>query len=209
MVFLFIFVIVNALIVFGKLYIEIENFNIDYKKNIHINDDYKITIKLIILKKIQLLKKEYNKNKISKIKKKTNIKNKIKKFKNSRLTKTLNKKKEIKIVKIFILKMFEMIKIDLKIKIGTKDAATTAILSGLVSTIISNFLRIKIKNIETANYKIIPIYNNQNKIIINFTGIFVIKLRHIINIIYILIKEKGDNKYERTSDREPYDYSYE
>ena len=57
-------------------------------------------------------------------------------------------------------------------------------------------------------YNIKPIYNNQNLIIGEFSGIFQIKMIHIINI-YVLKRKEGVKKNERTSHRRSYDYSYE
>ena len=56
-----------------------------------------------------------------------------------------------------------------------------------------------------------PVYQNQNLVNLSVSGIFEVKLRHIINIIYILNRKekKGVKKYERTSNRGSYDYSYE
>ena len=57
-------------------------------------------------------------------------------------------------------------------------------------------------------YNVEPIYNSQNLINIAISGIFQIKMIHIINTIYVLNK-KGGIEYERTSNRRSYDYSYE
>ena len=58
-------------------------------------------------------------------------------------------------------------------------------------------------------YIITPLYFNQNIVNIEISGIFEIKMIHIINIIYILNKKEGVKKNERTSNRRSYDYSYE
>ena len=80
-----------------------------------------------------------------------------------------------------------------------------AIISTIISVLVSNQ---KIEENELM-YKIEPIYNNQNLIKFQFSGIFKIKMIHIINIMYLLNKKGGINKYERTSNRRSYDYSYE
>ena len=61
----------------------------------------------------------------------------------------------------------------------------------------------------TTNFNVTPIYNNPNLINIEFSGIFEIKMIHIINIIYILNKKEGVEKNDGTSNRRAYDYSYE
>ena len=105
--------------------------------------------------------------------------------------------------------MFEIIKINLRVEIGTKDSALTAIIIGILSTIISILIRKKIKNINLQRYKIIPKYCNNNLINIDISGIFGIKVIHIINIISILIRERKVKLDERTSNRKSYGYSYE
>ena len=74
---------------------------------------------------------------------------------------------------------------------------------------IANIFYKKVENYKNQNFTIKPIYINQNLINILIDGIFEIKMIHIINIIYILNKKEGVKKYERTSNRRSYDYSYE
>ena len=63
---------------------------------------------------------------------------------------------------------------------------------------------------ERYIYNIKPLYYNKNLYKINLNCIIEIKMVHIINIIFILIK-KGRKKNEQstTSNRKPYAYSYE
>ena len=100
-------------------------------------------------------------------------------------------------------------KINLNLEIGTENAALTAIIIPAVSTSIAILLRNKIKDYENQTFIVNPIYLNENIVNILFSGIFEIKMIHIINIIYILNNKEGVKKYERTSNRRPYDYSYE
>ena len=112
----------------------------------------------------------------------------------------------IKKVKLEILNM------DLSIKIGTNDAGTTSILVPIIATILSICIKNKIKlkkNYEEIKYIIKPDYSGKNNINVEFSGIFQIKLIHIINIIYILNKKKGVRKIERASNTKPYEYGYE
>ena len=87
----------------------------------------------------------------------------------------------------------------------------TSIIVPIVSTVILFILHKKIKKFQNQVFTINPIYINQNLVNIYISGIFEIKMSHIINIIYILNKErkKGVNKNERTSNRRSYGYSYE
>ena len=80
-----------------------------------------------------------------------------------------------------------------------------AIFSSIISIGIS-ILQVKEEDIS---YKIEPIYIDQNFIKIVISGIFQLKLIHIINMIYVFNKKGGMKKYERTSNRRSYDYSYE
>ena len=57
---------------------------------------------------------------------------------------------------------------------------------------------------KKQSFQIKPIYNNQNILNIALSGIFQIKMIHIINIIYILNKKEGVKNYERTSNRRAY-----
>lgn len=196
MVFLlfFIFIIlIFVIIIFSKIILQVNNLKITSKNNKHINDNYKFIIKLYAFSKIPILKIVYNKNKIKKIETKININNKIKNIKIKKIIEDYNKNNKFssKIIKFFLKDVLEIININLDLELGIKDAALTAVLVGAISTIISIIFRNKIKNSENQYYKISPIYNNGNIVNINISGIFGIKVIHIINIIYILLKEKG------------------
>ena len=115
-----------------------------------------------------------------------------------------------------ILKVIKKIKLDvkelnLKIDLGTENAALTSMIIAIISSILAIFLRKKIKSTEEQYFIITPIYQNRNYLNIDFSGIFEIKMNHIINVIYLLSRKnkKGVKKYERTSNRRSYDYSYE
>ena len=169
----------------------------------HINKDYKIIIQLCILAKIPIVKINITKTKLEKLK----IKEKMQKIDINVLKddKEFDKKilKAIKEAKIIIKKM------NLKIELGTENAALTSIIIPVISTLIAFLLKNRIKEYTSQTFVIRPIYINQNLINIAFSGIFEIKMIHIINIIYILNKKEGEDKNERTSNRRAYDYSYE
>ena len=84
--------------------------------------------------------------------------------------------------------------LDLKIELGTENASLTSIVVGILSTIIAITIRNQIKNQEEQKFSVTPIYINQNLINIAFSGIFEIKMIHIINIIYILNKKENHKK---------------
>ena len=203
MVFLFVILIIILLLIFSKIRIQIENFRFSSIIDRHINEDYKIIIQLCILGKIPIVQIKITRTKLEKLK----IKEKMKKVDINALknNKEFDKKilKAIKETKILINRM------NFKIELGTEDAVLTSIIIPIISTLITFLLRNRIKEYKCQTFIIQPIYINQNLINIAFSGIFEIKMIHIINIIYILNKKEGEDKNERTSNRGAYDYSYE
>lgn len=169
----------------------------------HLNKDYKIAIRWYILSKIPIMKFNINKTKMEKIK----IKEKIRNID----FKILEEQGKIDVKKLKTLKELKMkIKsVNLNLEIGTENAALTSILVPVISTVIAIVLRKKVRKYENQIFIINPAYLNQNLLNISLSGIFEIKINHIINMIYILNKKEGVNKYERTSNRRSYDYSYE
>ncbi len=194
---LLIVLIITIIIAKAKISIEVKNLKIKANKKMYISDNYKI----IILNKISILKFNLNNEKLvlernkrinkKGLKEESFLKNKIKKE---------------------ILKHFSDIqvnKLNLKIKIGTENAFFTSMIIPIISSIISIILMKKITNAEKQKYIVEPIYLNQNILEILISGIFEMKMIHIINIIYVLNKERKVNKHERTSNRRSYDYGYE
>ena len=198
---LLIVLIITIIIAKAKISIEVKNLKIKANKKMYISDNYKIIFKIIILNKIPILKFNLNNEKLvlernkrinkKGLKEESFLKNKIKKE---------------------ILKHFSDIqvnKLNLKIKIGTENAFFTSMIIPIISSIISIILMKKITNAEKQKYIVEPIYLNQNILEILISGIFEMRMIHIINIIYVLNKERKVNKHERTSNRRSYDYGYE
>ena len=203
MVFLFILISIILSFIFSKIRIEVINFKFDSTSQKHVNKDYKIIIKFCIFNKIPVIKSTITQDKFKKIK----VNQKAKDI----AIKALRNKKKIDVKSFSAIKKINIsIKdIRLKINIGTENAGFTAIIVGIISTIIPIVLRNKVEDYKNQTFAINPIYINQNLINIALSGIFEIKVIHIINIIYILSKKEGVNKYERTSNRRSYAYSYE
>lgn len=203
MVFLFILIVFLLLIIFSKIRIEVINFKFSSQWKRHINKDYKVIIKLCILSKISILKINITKTKLEKLK----IKEKIKDI-DLKIIENRNKfdKDLIRAIKEINL---DIDKINLNIELGTENASLTSIVVPAISTILAILLRQKIEKFENQIFIVKPIYINQNLINIVLSGIFEIKMIHIINIIYILNKKEGVKRYERTSNRRSYGYSYE
>ena len=193
------------IIVFSKIKIDVKKFEYCSANKKHINPNYYIQLSWIILNKIPIIKIKLNKHTVKKLK----LKDKFVDID----VKMWEERKKIDKETISIIKKidFAIRKLKLKIDIGTENSAITSLLIPIVSTVISFLLRNKMKTKEEQTYIVQPIYNNQNYLNITISGIFEIKMNHIINVIYLLSRKnkKGVKKYERTSNRRSYDYSYE
>ncbi len=203
MVFLFILISIFILIILSRIRIEIINFKFSSQTKRHINKEYKIVIKLCIFKKVPIINVNITKTKLEKL----NLKNKIKDI-NLKLIQNKNKLDK-KVLQTMRKLNMNIDYINLKIELGTENAMLTAIIVPAISTFLAISLRKKINNFENLIFYIDPIYINQNLINIELSGIFEIRMIHIISIIYRLSNKKGVGKYERTSNRRSYDYSYE
>ena len=190
---------------FSKIQIEIDNFKFCSNSKRHLNKDYEIIVKLYVLGLFPILKIPITKTKLEKIKLKEKIKNID--FKAIEENPRLNKK-IIEAIKSF---KFSILHCNLYIEIGTENAGLTSIIVPAISTIISIILRKKVKKVKKQKFIVQPIFQNRNLVNLSFTGIFEIKISHIINIIYRFYKKEkeGVKEYERTSNRGAYDYSYE
>ena len=203
MVFLFILGIIILLLVFSKIRIEIQNFKFTTQNKQHINTTYRVTCKWKILRKIPIAKITITNQKI----RKWNMKEKMKKI-NTEVLQNANKIDK-KIIEAIKHANIQYKKINLKIEIGTQNACLTSFLIPAISTVIAIWLRQKMQDNKNQTFIVQPIYQNKNLVNIQFSGIFEIKMIHIINIIYILNKKGSVKENERTSHRRTYDYSYE
>lgn len=95
--------------------------------------------------------------------------------------------------------------LDIDISIGTNSGGLTVYIVAIISSIIPIIFRKR-----HLKYVVKPIYNKGNKIKLNIECIVDIKFVHIINTIFIIIKERG-REYggRKTSNRRAYDYSHE
>ncbi len=208
MVFLFVciaIILFVIILIFSKIRIQIINFKFNSQLQRHINKDYKIIIKLNAFGLIPIFKINITKTKLEKIKWKEKIKNIDFKLLED------NYKLDKRILKAMKNLNLSIKNINLHIDIGTENASLTSIIVPAISTIIAIVFRKKVKKFENQIFIINPIYQNQNLVNLTVSGIFEIKMSHIINIIYILNKKekKGVKEYERTSHRRSYGYSYE
>ncbi len=204
MVFLFIILILIILFITSKIGVEVKKFKYISKMPKKQKTNYKLVVKLYVLGKIPIIKIPLTKEKIIKLKNKGIFKN----VGIKEIERDLNPENLPKIIKE---NKVDITKFNLKMELGTENASLTAILIPIVSTVISFIIRLKVKEYKNQSFNIKPLFLNQNLVNIEFSGIFEIKMIHIINIIYILNKnkKKGEGKNERTSNRRSYAYSYE
>lgn len=191
-----------------RIKIKFKNFEFSSQNKEHVNKNYKIEITIYTFNFIPISRLKITNKKINKA-----LSNeKIRKAINEQKTKIIENRKNIDIEAIKEIKNLKM-KIDemnLIISLGTEDAAITAFIIPIISTFIAIFLSRKVEKYnDNQKFLIQPVYINQNLIIIEFSGIFQIKMMHIINMIFIVNKKRKGDKNERTSHRRSYDYGYE
>ena len=212
MVFLFIMwiiLVVTLIIITAKIEVKIVNLAINSQNKEHISDKYKIITKLKIFGNIPIIKFTLNKKKIKKIQQLLKMNEKVKQLEKDILqNKNKFDKKMVKGLKEFSKGIY-VENLELEVELGTENAFLTSILVAFFSSILAiSFSRIHLKE-NNIVYKIEPVYRNENSIKIEISGIFQIKLIHIINTIYVFNKKGGRKNHERTSNRRSYDYSYE
>lgn len=156
----------------------------------HINKDYKIIFKMYILGKIPIIKVEITKDKLEKMAIKEKFYNKLKKIS----LKMIKERKLINRNMIDITKIIDLYidNVKLNIEVGTENSAVTALIVPFFSTIIASVLFAMNKSKNKINNKFIvkPIYINNNLLKIEFSGIFEVKISHIIYNVYELNKRK-------------------
>ena len=147
---------------------------------------FTLKIKLLIFSKVQILSIKLDNIKIKKIMLKQ-IEKEIKKNKDIKEDKKKAKEISKKIVPILNLQ-----KTNLNIKLGTEDAAFTAIASSIVSIFITIALSYvaDVKKYKNYNYKITPIYLNENVFFLQFSCIITSKILHIIKVMCKKKEEK-------------------
>lgn len=210
MVFLFAFImiiIIVYIIISLKINFKIETFNYNSVLPKKVKLKYNILITIYIFNKIPIIKIKLTTKSWNKICQK--VKKRIDEIDVTDIERDreINKK---------ILEITKMLKINIKdfnlrLELGTKDTIITSFLVPIIGIIISYLLRQNMVDFKRQKFIIQPVYCNQNLLNLVFSGIFEIKMIHIINIIYVLIKGRGKEwKNERTtSNRRAYGHSYE
>ena len=205
MVFLFILLTIIIVLIFSKIQVEIENFRLNLPKNKNkiLNDTFLFKIKLVIFGTLPIINLKINREKLKKLE--NNLKDKKIKLDINKIGKQITKENINDAKKL----QMHIEKIKLKINFGTENTILTSFLVPIISTIWSIVLTKKRVKEEKQRLEINPIYNKGNLVNIVFEGIFEIKMIHIIKVICAKIKKRRVEKYERTSNRRAYDYSYE
>lgn len=192
---------IACLILFSTLKIRVQNLevsNIPVKQNAK----YNIIISLHLFNHIKWLKISFNENKVKKmLVKMPNLKVDFKK---------MEQDFKIEDLKAFTKLHPQISLLDLQAEIGVESPVVTAFMVAIISSIIAIILPHVAKTSSKYEYTITPIYQNKNLYKIGFNCIIELKMVHIINVIYILLKKGKRDKNERTtSNRKSYGYSYE
>lgn len=205
--FIIFLLLIFIIFLLSTLQIEIKNLKVGNKERINesrIKDKYEIKITLYFLNKMPILWFRLNNRKLRKIYNSKQLE-KID-FRKMQKQLPMNKGtlKMIKNIKIKILKL------NLRIDIGTEDAILTSYLTSFIASIIGIALPhiTEEDKIKKCHYIVNPIYQNRNEYHVNLDSIISIKIVHIIYSMLIFVK-KGREKYERSSNRKSYAYRYE
>lgn len=192
-----------TLVIASTLHIQIKNLSMSNMEPKNTNE-YEIIFSLYLGNKIKWIWFRLNDKKVRKMYSKMQLeKLDFKKFRKDFKVKDLKELPKLQ-PKISYL--------NLDANLGVRNPVTTSFLVATIASIISIALPYLAKSLKKERYiyNIKPLYYNKNLYKINLNCIIEIKMVHIINIIFVLIK-KGRKKNEQstTSNRKPYAYSYE
>ena len=192
---LLILILLIILIINSKLQLKIYNLDISTVRKEKIKKNYEIYLGIIIFDKIEILKLNLKKLQTRQINMKT-ILDKAKMIEE----KSNNKKQLAKTALIgFKDLQIKIISADINLELGTENAATTALLIGVISSIFGIILKGK-------KFKVSPLYQDRN--ILNIKLNCIIRF-NLIHYIYKTILKGRDKNERKSSDRRPYAYSNE
>ena len=212
---LFLITLLFFLLLLSNIEIEINKFWFDSNNRKHEKlEDYLFYIRLKLLDRITWFKIKIDNKKI--------IKFKNSKFFKDKLSEKLNRLGDIKNNvlknKKDILKINNLKELNIRIKqlefdmqLCASNNIITSFSVAILASIISIFLArsTKKKDRNKYQYRITPIYGYKPSLKIKLSCIIDIKIVHIINVIYMLIKKRSGESDERTSNRRTYVYSNE
>jgi len=214
--------ILLILVMSSTLSIEIQNFEANnYVKEEKIIKDYMVHIHLYLGKRIRWFGLKIDQKRINKFKTGRLLKGIDKRFgvKRGEELQTIEKllidnkkkilsKKTLKNIKELRLNVSRL---NLYLDIGSKNVIITSFIVAFISSGISILLGKNINADERKKYYylITPLYMDKNIFKIKVNCIINVKVVHIMNMLYILLKKRSGNKYGGTSNRRAYDYSHE
>ena len=210
MVFLFIFLLIIFLILTSNITIEMKSIEFSSEQKPHLNKKYVILIKWRIIKVLPILKIKINEQKL----KKWNVEKSIEKV-GTQLIEGNNKfdKEFFEMAKTSLKNLnLEICRLKLDAEYGTESATVTALIMPVISSIIAFWMKkqeVENKNITSYYFKIQPTFKNKNFIKFRISGVFELKMIHIISTICVIKKKKKEEKHGRTSRRRTYDYGFE
>ena len=175
-------------------------------------EDYLIYIKLKLLDKITWIKIKIDKEKIKKSKiKKLKIFSNMRTFADIKKIILENKKEILSKENIKYIKQLKIKQLKSRIKISTTDCIITSYITAILASLISIILAKNISKYDKSkyHYKITPIYENKAIFKIKLNCIINVKMVHIINTIYVILKKRRDDENEGTSNRSTYVWSNE
>ena len=194
----------------SNLEIEVNKLLLDADNKKHQKlEHYLFYIKLKLLDKITWFRVKVDKKKMKKIENskifKFKVFNKINEYEHIRDLILKNKREIFNKSSIKELDV-KIKKLDLQIKLCTSDNIFTSFSVAILSSIISIMLAKSITKYEKSKYKyiIIPKYEDKPSVKINLNCIISLKIVHIMNVIYMLIKKRSVEYDERTSNRRSY-----
>ena len=199
LIFLFVIIFALLVVVFTQIKIEVQEFKVSNIDKIKLEYDYSVYIKLYAFGILKYFQAKIDKDK---------MKN-SKMFKNLDIKKINNPFEKSKISIQNIKPKIE--RINLNVKVGSESVILTSVAVLLISTAVSYLLKYTVEKFDSKKqkFKIEPIYLNKNLVDLKINCIIKLKMVHIINVIYIVLKKRGELGNERTSNRRLDDDSYE
>lgn len=197
----------------SNLEIEVNELCIDSEnKKHHKLENYLFCIRLKLLDRITWLKIKIDKKKIKTIKNskifKSKIFSKINGNEHIRDIVLKNKKEIFKTSNIEYIKEIkpELKQLNLYMELCTSDSIFTSFSVAILASIISIIVARNIEEFSSSKYRyvITPKYEQKPSIKIKLNCIISIKIVHIMNVIYMLIKKRSVEYDERTSNRRTY-----
>lgn len=210
---LFFLALISLMLCLSSLEIEINDLYINSEnKKHHKLQNYLFSIRLKLLDKITWLKIKIDKNKMKKIENskifKSKIFNKVNEYEYIRDIILKNKEEIFKKDNIKYIKEInpKVNQFKLNMQICTLDGVFTSFGVAILAAIISILLAKNVEKFDKNKYKyvITPIYEQKPKIKIELNCIISIKIVHIMNVIYMLMKKRRVEYDERTSNRGSY-----